>query len=196
MSIICIIPARAGSRRLPHKNRRLFCGQPIITYAIENARRTGLFDHILVSTDDPLIAHLALEAHCTVLDRPSIYAADEVGTQTVFARALTQYNDPNVRYVCGLYATTPLLEPREITGAFDILVNTGANYVVSVYDDRIEDAGGFYWGDANAFKLFEPLADIHTVLYPIAQHIDINTEDDWARAEQLYRQRKDTHATR
>ena len=58
---LAVIPARGGSKRIPRKNIKRFNGKPILAYAIDAARATGLFDHILVSTDDEELAHLALD---------------------------------------------------------------------------------------------------------------------------------------
>ena len=56
---VCIIPARGGSKRIPKKNSRLFCGKPIIAWSIENAKASKLFDKIIVSTDDSQIAKIS-----------------------------------------------------------------------------------------------------------------------------------------
>ena len=58
---IAVIPARGGSKRIPRKNSKPFCGKPMIAWSIEAARASGLFDHIVVSTDDPEIAEVAKE---------------------------------------------------------------------------------------------------------------------------------------
>ena len=59
MSRLAIITARGGSKRIPKKNIREFCGKPILAYSIEAARASGLFDHVMVSTDDEEIAQIA-----------------------------------------------------------------------------------------------------------------------------------------
>ena len=59
MSSVAIITARGGSKRIPHKNIKEFCGKPIIAYSIEAAKMAGCFDEIMESTDDPKIARIA-----------------------------------------------------------------------------------------------------------------------------------------
>ena len=59
MSSIAVITARGGSKRIPHKNIKDFCGKPIIAYSIEAALESGLFDEVMVSTDDEEIAEIA-----------------------------------------------------------------------------------------------------------------------------------------
>ena len=61
MKRIAIIPARGGSKRIPNKNSKLFHGKPILAYSIEAALNSELFDEVMVSTDDPQIAKIALE---------------------------------------------------------------------------------------------------------------------------------------
>ena len=59
MKNLCIIPARGGSKRIPRKNIKPFMGKPIIAYSIEAALNSGLFDEVMVSTDDEEIANVA-----------------------------------------------------------------------------------------------------------------------------------------
>ena len=66
MKRLAIITARGGSKRIPYKNIREFCGKPIITYSIEAALQSGVFDEVMVSTDDEKIAAIAKEAGAKV----------------------------------------------------------------------------------------------------------------------------------
>ena len=78
---ICIIPARGGSKRIPHKNARNFDGHPMISWSIKAAKASGCFDHIVVSTDDKKIANLACEWGAEVpFMRPAVLSDDFVGT--------------------------------------------------------------------------------------------------------------------
>ena len=81
---LCVIPARGGSKRIPRKNIRPFCGKPILAYSIEAALETGLFDRVMVSTDDDEIAAVAL-AHGAEVPflRPRELADDHTGTNAV-----------------------------------------------------------------------------------------------------------------
>ena len=66
MKNLAIIPARGGSKRIPRKNIKLFMGKPIIAYSIETALQTGLFDEVMVSTDDEEVAEVACEYGASV----------------------------------------------------------------------------------------------------------------------------------
>ncbi len=86
---IAIIPARGASKRIPRKNIKEFCGKPIIAYSIETALQSGLFDQVIVSTDDEEIADVAREYGADVpFMRPDELSDDFVGTDDVFLHAL------------------------------------------------------------------------------------------------------------
>ena len=86
---IAVIPARGGSKRVPRKNIKLFAGKPMIAYAIEAAQSTGLFDHVVVSTDDIEIAEVAQQWGAEVpFMRPPQLADDHTGTVPVIAHAI------------------------------------------------------------------------------------------------------------
>lgn len=74
--MIALVPARGGSKRLPGKNARLFCGHPLIAYALGAAQDAGLFTRIVVSTDDPSLAALVRTYGVDVIDRPAALATD------------------------------------------------------------------------------------------------------------------------
>jgi N-acylneuraminate cytidylyltransferase len=132
---IAIIPARGGSKRIPRKNVRLFCGRPIIAYSISAARETGLFDQIVVSTDDEEIASIAREAGATVpYMRPREMADDFTGTNAVVRHAINWFIEQGqeISYACCIYATAPLVEPHFIREGFDALTSSGAMFAFSV----------------------------------------------------------------
>ena len=91
---IAVIPARGGSKRIPRKNIRAFAGKPIIAYSIAAARECGLFDRIIVSTDDEEIAAVARAFGAeTPFRRPPELSDDHTGTDPVTAHALTWLAD-------------------------------------------------------------------------------------------------------
>ena len=185
---IAIIPARGGSTRIPRKNIRIFHGKPIIAYSIETARASGLFDHIVVSTDDPEIGAIAQHYGAAMLHRPPEFARDEIGTQEVMRHALMTLT-PDMRelmYACCIYPTTPMLSPETLRRAFETMV-WRTSYVVPVAT-WLRDPGQFYFGYVDAFIHGEPLLSQRTVMFPIdpATECDINTESDWIKAEQMY----------
>lgn len=109
---LCVIPARGGSKRIPRKNIRDFCGKPMIAWSIEAAIKSGLFQHIVVSTDDDEIAEVA-EAYGAEVPfrRPIELSDDHTGTTPVIAHALNWALEAgrSVDAVCCLYATAPFV---------------------------------------------------------------------------------------
>lgn len=131
---IAIIPARGGSKRIPKKNLRSFCGQPMLAYAIQAAQASGCFDHIVVSTDDADIAETArqLGAEVPFMRHPSL-ADDHTGTTAVTVDAITQLESLgfSADTYCCIYATTPLLQAADLAATFQKLQNKQADYVFS-----------------------------------------------------------------
>ena len=109
---IAIIPARGGSKRIPRKNVRAFAGKPIIAYSIEAAQHSGLFDNVIVSTDDEEIAQVARDfGAATPFMRPPELSDDYTGTTAVVAHAVKQVqrHGREVDAACCIYATAPLI---------------------------------------------------------------------------------------
>ncbi len=131
--IICIIPARGGSKRIPRKNIRLFAGKPVIHYSITAARASRLFDRIVVSTDCP---HIAREARISGAEvpftRPSRLADDHTGTVPVILHALKELQCEHWDVVCALYPTAPLVRPERLREALELLDRSGAPGVFPV----------------------------------------------------------------
>ena len=190
MTCVAIIPARGGSTRIPMKNIRLFHGKPIIEYSIKAAQDSGLFQRVFVSTDHVGISSVAYRAGADVIWRPDNLAKDNVGTQAVVADALSTIIRDCVtlhlpKYACCIYATAPLMTYFDLIVGYQRLRGTGAPYVYPVGPDW-QDAGQWYWGAVDAFTSGEPLDQAVFYTLPAERVCDINTEDDWARAEQLY----------
>lgn len=187
MTTYCIIPARGGSTRIPHKNRRLFHGKPIIAYSIETARDSGLFDRIIVSTDDRDIAEIAVAYGAEVEKRSEEMARNEVGTQEVVRDALLAIEAEPNDYVCCVYATAPLMSAADLERGFEELGTGNYYFTFSVGTQPLCDAAQFYWGDADAFLSREPLIGPLTAMIPIVPErvCDINIESDWFRAEEM-----------
>lgn len=189
---VAIIPARGGSRRIPRKNIREFHGKPIIAYSIETALRSGLFDEVVVSTDDLEIGKAAAFHKARPLPRPPALACDEVGTQDVMRHALREIaaeGDCLIDYACCIYATCPLLTVEDLERGWTALLrNPTAQYAFAVAEEPFGPAGYFYFGRAEAFLNDAPLVAEHSVMVPIPPErcVDINTEADWMRAEELY----------
>ncbi len=114
---ICLIPARGGSKRIPRKNIRSFCGKPMIAWSIKAAQDSGAFDQILVSTDDLEIAEVARFHGAEVpFHRPDHLADDQASTQDVINHALDWVSEQgkNCEALCCLYATAPFVQPEDL----------------------------------------------------------------------------------
>lgn len=121
MANIAIIPARGGSKRIPRKNIKQFAGQPMISYPINAAKKSGLFDHIIVSTDDKEIAEYSESLGAIApFVRPPELCDDFVGTTPIIKHAIHWLleNEYSFDHVCCIYATTPFLQPRYLIEAF------------------------------------------------------------------------------
>ncbi|AKD04889.1 pseudaminic acid cytidylyltransferase [Pontibacter korlensis] len=124
MSRLAIIPARGGSKRLPRKNIRPFLGKPIIAYSIEAALQSGLFDEVMVSTDDEEIAQVARKNGASVPFMRSEKAADDFATTAqVLEEVLGRYKDTGKEFevACCLYPTAPFVTGKILREAYQKL---------------------------------------------------------------------------
>lgn len=220
---IAVLPARGGSKRIPQKNIREFCGQPVIAYAIQTARKSGLFDHVVVSTDDEAIKRVALECGAEVpFIRPANLADDHAATVPVIAHAINacQGIGWQVDAVCCIYPATPFMLESDLATGLATLENNVDSYVFPItafpaapqralrrlpgglvepfYSEFVAtrtqdlepsfyDAGQFYWASTNTW-IEEKIIHQHGlgIVIPSWRVIDIDTEEDWQRAERIY----------
>lgn len=220
---IAVIPARGGSKRIPRKNIRLFAGRPMISYAIVAAQESGLFEHIVVSTDDHLIAEVASKEGAEVpFLRPSELADDHATTASVVIHAIRslELDGRKVDRVCCIYPGVPFIHLSDVSGALALLEDTGADFCFPIAEYRspiqralvcgddgrmtplftefelartqdlkcaYHDAGQFYWGRRDSWLKNEC---IHSngvgYVIPNWRVVDIDTEDDWVRAQILF----------
>ncbi|SEP17344.1 pseudaminic acid cytidylyltransferase [Pseudomonas sp. ok266] len=221
MSNVAIIPARGGSKRIPRKNLLPFDGVPMIVRSIRTAVDSGLFDLVVVSTDDAEIAEVA-RAHGAQVPfmRPAALADDFTGTAAVIVHALEQL--PSFDFACCIYATAPLLQVRYLREGLELLERyADKSFAFSVCDfgfpvqraltldeqgalralypefrnsrsqdlpKAFQDAGQFYWGRREAWLRGEVLYSPASLPVILPRHLvqDIDTAEDWKRAEYLY----------
>lgn len=132
---LAIIPARGGSKRIPRKNIKPFCGKPMIAWSIETALQSGCFDRVIVSTDDAEIAEVARQWGAEVpFMRPAELADDYTGTTPVIRHSIEWFNARGiyVNEVCCLYATAPFVRTEDIQQGLAVLNKTGSGYVFAV----------------------------------------------------------------
>lgn len=221
---IAVIPARGGSKRIPRKNIKEFCGKPMIAWAITTALESGLFDHVIVSTDDGEIADIARKWGAeTPFSRPVELADDLTPTVPVIAHAVKSCLDKGweVEYACCIYPCAPFLQVGDLIVAFDLLHKSNVDFVypVTEYAHPIQralrqlssgqmqfinseneltrtqdvekffhDSGQFYWGKASAWLECKRMhTDGIGMPIPNWRVVDIDSVDDWLRAENLYK---------
>lgn len=127
MKNICIIPARGGSKRIPRKNVRDFLGKPIIAYSIEAALKSGLFEEVMVSTEDAEIAAIAKQYGASVpFMRSADTANDFAGTDDVVKEVLLEYKKQGREFdvVCCIYATAPFVTVENLKKAYEQIGDT------------------------------------------------------------------------
>ena len=132
---VCIIPARGGSKRIPRKNVRSFRGRPILEWSVCAALNTGLFDRVMVSTDDEEIADVARAAGAEVPFLRSSKASDDYATTSeVLLEVLGRYSRSGDQFTlgCCLYPTAPFVTAQDLESGFDILIGGGFSAVMPV----------------------------------------------------------------
>jgi len=135
MKSIAIITARGGSKRIPHKNIKLFYGRPIIEYSIEVALDSGLFNEVMVSTDDERIAEIAKNAGASVPFMRSAKNSDDFSTTAeVLGEVLGWYNKARIMYefACCIYPTAPFITAGKLQQAYNTLITKNADSVLPV----------------------------------------------------------------
>lgn len=143
MRRICIIPARGGSKRIPKKNIKLFFGKPIITYSIETAIESNLFDEVMVSTDDQEIAEIAISCGASVpFMRSQENANDYSTTYDVIEEVLEKYQmqKQSFQQACCLYPCAPFVRAETLSKAHDKLEEFETVFPIVEYSFPIQRA--------------------------------------------------------
>ena len=226
---IAVIPARGGSKRIPRKNIKLFHGLPVIAYAIQAAKESGVFDEVFVSTDDDEIAEVAASFGATIpWMRSKDLSDDFTTTVSVMQDAVNRIklNQSGLENICCIYPATPLLKPSFLSQGLTILQNGEWDYVFSGlkasthpqrffslgvsrevkmlfseyegtrtqdFSNSFLDAGQFYWGRESSWEQGLPIFSSQSTILeiPSGLSIDIDTLDDWHRAEFLFKLQMD-----
>ncbi|ANY18953.1 CMP-N,N'-diacetyllegionaminic acid synthase [Tsuneonella dongtanensis] len=222
---LAVIPARGGSKRIPRKNIRPFGDRPMISYAIGAALESGLFQRVVVSTDDAEIAAIARAEGADVpFERPADLSDDFTPTVPVIQHAITACREDgwSGAMVCCIYPGVPFIRSSDIAEALALLENAGgAGYAFPVthFPSPIQralrrdagggvapfapehvatrtqdlepayfDAGQFYWGSAETWLAGLNIhANGRAIVLPEWRVVDIDTPEDWDRAEALFR---------
>ncbi|MDO6459538.1 pseudaminic acid cytidylyltransferase [Granulosicoccaceae sp. 1_MG-2023] len=154
---VAVIPARGGSKRIPGKNTKDFCGKPMIGWSIEASLNSGCFDRVVVSTDDPQTARMAeqLGAEAPFL-RPPALADDFTPLVPVIAHATSelQKTSPAIDLVCCIYATAPFLQADDLRCGLEAMQDETVEYALSVtsYPYPIQRALRIDQGEVSMFN--------------------------------------------
>ncbi len=219
---IAIIPARGGSKRILRKNIKDFCGRPMISYAIRAAEESGVFQKIMVSTDDHEISKVSEICGAEVLPtRPRELSDDYTPLVPVIQHAIRSVEDfyPGCENVCCIYPCVPLLASDDLSNSLQLMTESWNESCIPVCEFssapqrafRIDsnsklswvdpshrltrtqdlekfyyDAGAFAWATKSKWMTGVLTDGIAYVMNP-ARVVDIDTQDDWDRAEALYR---------
>ena len=132
---LAVITARGGSKRIPRKNIKEFCGKPIIAYSIQAALESGVFDEVMVSTDDEEIAEIAKECGAKVpFLRSEENSGDMAMTHEVVMEVLREYEEIGREFemVCCIYPTAPFLTAERLKESMEIIKESQVDGVVPV----------------------------------------------------------------
>ena len=132
---VAVITARGGSKRIPRKNVKEFCGKPILLYSIEAALHSGLFDEVMVSTEDREIAELAEKAGASVpFMRSEENAGDFASTASVLEEVVREYAKRNksFEWLCCIYPTAPFITAEKLKDSYEKLVKQKADALIPV----------------------------------------------------------------
>lgn len=135
MRKIAIITARGGSKRIPRKNIKDFCGKPILAYSIEAALQSGVFDIVMVSTDDEEIGEIAKRYGAEVpFYRSEATSNDKAVTSDVIQEVLTEYEKRGEYFelACCLYPTAPFVTAQKLKEAMERLAGSDADTLIPV----------------------------------------------------------------
>ena len=172
MRTIAIITARGGSKRIPRKNIRDFCGSPIISYSIDAAISSNIFTEVMVSTDDNEIAKIALENGAQVpFYRSSKNSDDYSTTADVLIEVLSEYEKNGLKfdYLCCIYPTAPFVTSEKLKLALKKMINEKAEAIIPVvkfsYPPQrafiIKDDKLIYKYPENVFKRSQDLESLY-----------------------------------
>lgn len=156
---IAVIPARGGSKRIPRKNIKTFNGKPMIAWSIEAAKSSGLFERIIVSTDDAEIAEVSKQWGAEVpFTRPAELSNDFAATTEVIAHAALWGIEQGLTLesVCCIYATAPFVQVEDIKRGCEALNSGDWDYAFTVTDFAAPIFRSFKQTEQGGLEMFFP----------------------------------------
>lgn len=185
MGNVAIITARGGSKRIPRKNIKDFCGKPIIAYSIEAALKSGCFEEVMVSTDDNEIKDIAIRYGAKVpFLRSEETSNDYAVTQDVLMEVLDTYknNNHNFEYACCIYPTAPFITADTLKKSMNILCETNCDAVIPVVPFSFPPQRGMVILEDNRLMFKNPeyaltrSQDLETIYHDCGQFYCINVD--------------------
>jgi len=170
MKTVAFIPARKNSKGIPGKNKKLFCGKPLVQWSIEQAKDSKVFDKIVVSSDDDDILKLAEELGIETILRQEELADDEASLDAVLFDYFSR-EENECDYVCMLQPTSPLRSVKDIKEGFEHIKKKKIDSVVGVTWNPIMG-----WVEKVAKVGMIPTA---FCLYKIDDRPNRQNRDDW-----------------
>jgi pseudaminic acid cytidylyltransferase len=159
MTNLAIIPARGGSKRIPRKNIKLFLGKPIIAYSIEAAINSGLFDEVMVSTDDAEIAKIAIQYGAKVpFVRSEKTSNDFATTFDVVEEVVISYKEKEIEFenVCCIYPCAPFVIEQKLEEAYNLFVKEHFDAVFPVMQFGFPIQRALQMNDFGKINFFYP----------------------------------------
>lgn len=156
---ICVIPARGGSKRIPRKNIKEFKGNPVISYPIQAALDSGLFDEVVVSTDDAEIMEIAQKyGASTPFVRPQSLANDHAATAPVLIHAIEWFEEQGhkVTEMTNIYPANPFVSATLLREAYDEWDKSKFNYCFGVCEFESAPQRALFKNDAGGTQAFNP----------------------------------------
>lgn len=156
---IAIIPARSGSKRIPRKNIKDFCGKPILAYAIEGAKSAGIFDKIIVSTDSTEIQAIARDFGAESPHLREKYSDDFATTIEVLAYEAEHLCLQKQDCICCIYPCTPLLNADFLKQGFEKFLQNPNSYIFSACEYSANPLRSFFIRDDKIQMLAEDFTE-------------------------------------
>jgi CMP-N,N'-diacetyllegionaminic acid synthase len=203
--ILGVTPARGGSKGIPRKNIRPFCGEPLIAWTIKAAQQSRLLDRYVVSTEDAEIAGVARQYGADVVLRPPQFATDEATTESVIEHVLEEIP---ADVVVLLQATSPIRDESLIDSCIRKFMEADADSLATGFtckyveygknDLRRQDISGFFYDDGNVYVMKADLLRkgdrygqrIERMIIDREQNLEIDEEFDFWLAEQVMQKRR------
>ena len=210
---IAVIIARGGSKRIPKKNIKIFCGKPIIEIVIKTIKASKVFDEIIISTDDARIAKIAEKKGIKVpFLRPRSLANDYADTISVMKHAVNNFNPNNSidNIYCCIYPTSVFMTKQDLVLSSREFKKSKPSFLFAATDFEYpfqllnkkyyfkrtqdlkvlyHDTGQFYWGSKKSWKNEKMIFGNKSKAFLIPNHrvTEIDTLNDWKRAEKLFK---------